>query len=124
MTSGRNKAFMDPFKPLSPEHRAYWQKVLNASHQNFIKDVKLGRGERLIINDDVFSGLIYNGTQALEQGLIDGFGDYMYVARELIKNDNVIDITRSPNNLKQILEQLSTSVSQGIINSLQRISLH
>ncbi|KZX72197.1 peptidase S49, partial [Oleiphilus sp. HI0009] len=71
-TSGEHKAFLDPFSEEDPEEVAFWKTVLTSTHQQFIDKVKEGRGDRLVENDKLFSGLIWNGEQALELGLIDG----------------------------------------------------
>jgi len=71
-TAGRNKAFLDPFSPMTDEARDKWQAVLDETHQQFINAVKEGRGDRLTITDDVFSGMVFTGSQAQKIGLIDG----------------------------------------------------
>lgn len=71
-TAGRNKAFLDPFAPMTEEAKTKWQAVLDETHQQFIHAVKEGRGDRLTITDDVFSGMIFTGSQAINIGLIDG----------------------------------------------------
>jgi len=71
-TAGRNKAFLDPFTPMTDEARNKWQAVLDETHQQFINAVKEGRGDRLTITDDVFSGMVFTGSQAAKIGLIDG----------------------------------------------------
>jgi protease-4 len=42
-TSGEHKAFLDPFSPQKPEETAFWQGVLDTTHQQFIAMVKQGR---------------------------------------------------------------------------------
>ncbi|MBJ7538237.1 S49 family peptidase [Marinomonas transparens] len=71
-TAGRNKAFLDPFAPMTEEAKSKWQAVLDETHQQFITAVKIGRGDRLTITDDVFSGMVFTGSQAVNIGLIDG----------------------------------------------------
>ncbi|BFM48303.1 signal peptide peptidase SppA [Marinomonas sp. THO17] len=71
-TAGRNKAFLDPFTPMTDEAKPKWQSVLNETHQQFINAVKAGRGDKLQITDDVFSGMVFTGSQAEKIGLIDG----------------------------------------------------
>ncbi|MFG6666700.1 signal peptide peptidase SppA [Halomonas sp. HNIBRBA4712] len=81
MTAGENKAFLDPFQPLNEEIAAFWQGVLNQTHEQFINDVRAGRGDRLVESDELFSGLIWSGEQAIELGLIDELGNLEQVAR-------------------------------------------
>jgi len=86
-TAGRNKDFLDPFVPMSKEGKEKWQAVLDETHQQFIHAVEVGRGDRLKITDDVFSGMIFTGVQAQKIGLIDGLSS----AHDLLK-------TRFPNS--------------------------
>jgi len=97
-TSGENKAFLDPFSPLKKSDKEFWQSVLTVTHKQFISQVKKGRGDRLKSDEQVFSGLIWTGEQALEMGLIDGLGSTGFVAREVVGEENIVDFTlkRSP----------------------------
>src|SRR5690606_7119832 len=69
LTAGRNKGFLDPFSPLSPEHRSHAQTMLDEIHQQFIKVVRDGRGARLKESPDLFSGLFWTGERSIELGL-------------------------------------------------------
>src|SRR3990167_4135397 len=46
-TAATNKDRLDPYESLNPEDKAKIQSVLDAVHQDFINDVKQGRGNRL-----------------------------------------------------------------------------
>ncbi len=74
ITSGEHKALLDPFSPLTSDMKKFWEGVLSKTHQQFIERVKAGRGDRLKDAPEVFSGLLWNGEQAKEIGLIDGLG--------------------------------------------------
>ncbi|MEM1243803.1 MAG: S49 family peptidase [Pseudomonadota bacterium] len=95
--SGDEKGFLDPFSPLKPKDLAYAQKMLNIVHQNFINAVKQGRGQRLKITPEIFSGLAWTGVQAKQLGLIDGFASPGDVARNIIKAKHIVDYTKKPN---------------------------
>jgi protease IV len=111
-TSGEHKAFLDPFSDLKETEKAFWQTVLDSTHQQFIRVVQEGRGERLKDNDKLFSGLIWNGEQALELGLIDGLGSAGHVAREVIEAEDIIIYGGKKPFLKRLTEQLGTSIGQ------------
>lgn len=80
-TAGEDKAFLDPFSEVAPDQRRFWQSVLDTTHQQFIDAVREGRGDRLADDDELFSGLIWSGEQALSLGLIDGLDSIEGVAR-------------------------------------------
>ncbi|KZZ62360.1 peptidase S49 [Oleiphilus sp. HI0125] len=116
-TSGEHKAFLDPFSEENPEEVAFWKTVLTSTHQQFIDKVKEGRGDRLVENDKLFSGLIWNGEQALELGLIDGLGSSSYVARELVGAEDIVDFSLQPDPFQQFTESLGVSIG-GAISSV------
>lgn len=93
LTAGDNKAFLDPFLPLNEAQKNHMQVILNEVHQQFIKVVRDGRGKRLKETPDMFSGLVWNGTKAVELGLADGFGTVQSVARDVIKAKQIVDYT-------------------------------
>jgi len=118
-TSGEHKAFLDPFSPAKAEESEFWQGVLDSTHQQFIKVVEKGRGDRLIKdNKDLYSGLIWNGEQALAMGLIDGLGSPGYVAREVIQAEEIVDYSIKPSPLESFTEQLGLSIGEGVATLL------
>jgi protease-4 len=68
LTAGANKGMLDPFSPVDEKQKAYAEAMLEQIHQQFITVVKRGRGDRLKLNDDTFSGLFWNGEEAVNQG--------------------------------------------------------
>jgi len=110
-TSGKNKGFLDPFLAENPAQVVMLQKMLDLIHQEFIDKVKAGRGSRLKIDDDTFSGLFWTGIQAKERGLIDGFASSGQVAREIFKLDKVVDYTYEPNVLEKLAGRVGTSLA-------------
>ncbi len=93
LTAGENKALLDPFSPLNPSHKAFAQDLLNEIHQQFIQVVRDGRGKRLRETPEMFSGLFWSGQRSIELGLADGLGSSESVARDVIKEENIVDFT-------------------------------
>ncbi|GAB4392491.1 MAG: signal peptide peptidase SppA [Gammaproteobacteria bacterium] len=117
-TAGARKDFMDPFLPLNPADAQFIQQLLRTTHQQFIDNVKQGRGNRLVNNPDLFSGLVWSGVQAKQLGLIDDFGSAGYVAREVIKQENIVDYTDKPNVFNQITKRFGASVANTTLTRL------
>ncbi len=109
LTSGEQKGFLDPFSPLKPADAAHMKEVLASTHQQFIKVVKEGRGDRLVNDPKLFSGLIWTGEQSLDLGLIDGLGSSSYVAREVIGAKKIVNYTLKPNPLERFAEKIGAS---------------
>ena len=93
LTTGANKALLDPFSPVDPRQRDAIQANLDEIHQQFIAAVRAGRGARLKETPEVFSGLVWNGKRAVELGLADDIGTLEGVARDVIKADEIVDFT-------------------------------
>lgn len=114
LTSGDHKGFLDPFSPMKPGDEKIAQTMLDSVHDQFINDVKKGRGDRLKINQDTFSGLAWTGQQALGQGLIDGFGSPGDVARNVIKAKHIEDFTVKPNPFDLFADHIGASFASHI----------
>ena len=114
ITAGDNKGVLDPFSPLKPEDEAHARHMLNEVHQQFINAVKQGRGDRLVERDDLFSGLFWSGVTAKEYGLIDGFGDASYVARELVGEKQLVDFTAEEDPFDRFAKRLGLGMAEGL----------
>jgi protease-4 len=123
LTAGENKAILDPFSPLNEKHRAHTQAMLDQIHQQFIAVVKQGRGQRLKETPDIFSGLFWNGQKAIELGLADQLGTLDYVAREVVKAEEVIDYTPKENVAERLAQRLGASIGDGAIRTLRRATM-
>jgi len=122
-TAGEHKAFLDPFSPIKEEEKQFWQQVLKQTHQQFINAVKTGRGDRLQLTDEVTSGLIWNGEQALALGLVDGLGSVRYVAREIVGEEELRDYTVKDSPLKMFSQEFGVSVGKGVALALKEESI-
>ena len=113
LTAGENKGFLDPFSPMSDAQRAHAQTMLNQIHAQFINVVKTGRGDRLKLDTPgLFSGLFWSGEQAVEYGLADQLGNVDYVAREVIKAEEVIDYTRRDNVAEKLAKKFGAAMAE------------
>jgi protease IV len=121
MTAGENKGFMDPFSPQTEKQRAFAQAMLNQIHQQFISVVKAGRGTRLKETPETFSGLFWTGQQAIEMGLADQLGNLDYVAREVVKAEELMDYTRRDNVAERLVKRFGASIGQGAALALKTL---
>ncbi len=95
LTAGENKGFLDPFTPLDPAQKAHASTLLREIHEQFIRVVQEGRGERLKDAPEIFSGIVWTGQRSIDLGLADEIGSAEYVAREVIKAETVVDFSPS-----------------------------
>ncbi len=117
-TSGEHKGFLDPFQPQKDSEVKFWQSVLDKTHQQFIESVKRGRGDRLSQDPRLFSGLIWSGEQALQYGLIDGLGSSSFVAREVVKESNIVDFTIKESPLERFAKRIGTGAAEALATQL------
>jgi protease IV len=121
LTAGENKGFMDPFSAQSEKQRAFAQTMLNQIHQQFIGVVKAGRGKRLKETPETFTGLFWTGQQAIELGLADQYGSLEYVAREVVKTEEIIDYTRRDNVAERLAKKFGAAMGEGAMKALKAI---
>jgi len=111
LVSGENKAFLDPFSPVEPKQKQHAQSMLDQIHRQFIDVVKRGRGKRLKDDADMFSGLVWTGARSIELGLSDGFGSVEYVAREVIKAEDIVDFTQKENLAERFAKRFGAAMA-------------
>ncbi|MCF8158036.1 MAG: S49 family peptidase [Burkholderiaceae bacterium] len=118
MTAGVNKAMLDPFSPVNPKHKVLAQAMLNEVHQQFISVVREGRGKRLKETQETFSGLFWSGEAGIKMGLADELGSYEYVAREVIKQENIVDFTASEGLADRVARKFGASMTQSMFKGM------
>lgn len=131
LTAGEHKGFLDPFSHKKDEDVIHIKNMLNNIHQQFIKIVKTGREKSLtakgkvalLDNPDLFSGLVWTGEQALELGLVDGLGSSSYVAREIIKAEEIKNFTYKPNYLDRFAERLGATTARTLQLKLNSMTI-
>lgn len=119
LTAGENKGMLDPFSPQDEKQRAHAKVMIDQVHQQFIQVVRDGRGRRLKETPETFSGLYWNGEEAVRSGLADHFGNLDYVAREVIKAPEVIDYTPRENVAERLAKRFGASIGAGAVKALQ-----
>jgi len=112
LTAGANKAMLDPFLPLDEQHKQYALALMNEIHAQFIAVVREGRGDRLKETPEMFSGLIWTGQKGIELGLADAVGTLDYVAREVVKADEIVDFTQKENFAERLARRFGASVAR------------
>ena len=121
LTAGENKGFLDPFSAQTEKQRAFAQAMLGQIHQQFIAVVKAGRGDRLKETPETFSGLFWTGQQAVELGLADKLGTLEYVAREVVKQEEIVDYTRRDNVAERLAKRFGAAVGEGAMKAVRAL---
>ncbi|HWP20304.1 MAG TPA: signal peptide peptidase SppA [Burkholderiaceae bacterium] len=121
ITAGEHKGFLDPFSPMDQEEKAYAQEMLEQIHGQFVNIVREGRGKRLKETPNTFSGLFWTGEQAVAMGLADDFGSLDYVAREVVKAEEVIDYTPRENVAERLAKRFGAAIGQGAVQAMRAL---
>ncbi len=118
LSAGENKAILDPFSPVNPKHQVFAQEMLNEIHQQFITVVREGRGDRLKETPEMFSGLFWSGETSVKLGLADAIGNSEYVAREVIKQENIVDFTSREGFANRLAKRLGASMANQFTSNM------
>ena len=121
LAAGENKAFLDPFSPLSENHREYAQSMLSDIHAQFVAAVRDGRGTRLKETPEMFSGLVWNGQRAVELGLADAVGSVDSVAREVIGAEEIADFTPSEDLPSRLARRFGAEAGRVAVRTLRSV---
>ncbi len=115
LTAGANKGFLDPFSPQDEKQKEHARVLLGEIHKQFIDVVRKGRGERLQESPEMFSGLMWTGSQSIAMGLADDFGTVDSVARDVIKVENILDYSVKENIAERFAKRLGAEMTQGLV---------
>ena len=124
LVSGENKAFLDPFSPVDEKQKRYAQSMLDDIHKQFIEVVRKGRGKRLKESPDIFSGLLWTGEKSIEVGLSDGYGSVDYVAREVIKAEDILDFTKKQDFTERFAKRFGAAMAGVMAKVLAQAQLN
>jgi protease-4 len=111
ITAGENKGMLDPFSPLDEKDQEYAKQLVNEIHQQFIGVVREGRGKRLKETPEMFSGLIWTGQKSVDLGLADGFGSLEFVAREVVKAEEIVDFSQKEGLAEKVAKRFGAAAA-------------
>ena len=114
LASGKNKSFLDPFAPVVEEHKEHAEKMLHQIHEQFIGVVRQGRGKKLKETPDMFTGLLWVGQKSIDLGLADAIGGVEYVARDVIKAEEIVDYTVRENVAERLAKKFGAGMAEGM----------
>ncbi len=117
-TAGEHKGMLDPFSDEKPDEVAHVKGMLKNIHRQFIDAVRQGRGDRLADDPDIFSGLFWTGEESVKLGLVDGLGSSSYVAREIIKQERIVDFTPRPDYLQRFVDRFGVAMASSMVRLL------
>jgi protease-4 len=112
LTSGGSKGMLDPFLPENPGDKAHMLGLLKEVHEQFISAVKDGRGKRLKGEQELFTGLMWTGQSGIQLGLADAIGTVDSVARDVIKEENIVDYTQKESLTEKFARRVGATAAR------------
>ena len=85
--SGQYKDIMSPTREMTEEERQIFQTMINNSYEGFVKVISEGRNMTIDQVKKFADGRIYDGRQAKELKLIDGYGYLDDVIEQMRKQE-------------------------------------
>jgi protease IV len=122
ITAGDNKGMLDPFSPLDEKDVKHARQMVDDIHQQFIGVVREGRGKRLKETPDMFSGLIWTGQKSVDLGLADALGSLEFVAREVIKAEEIVDYTQKEGVVEKFAKRFGAGAAAALAEAALRSS--
>ena len=108
ITSGENKVFLDPFSDAKNSDISYAKKMILQIHNNFIDVVRTGRGDKLINNEEIFSGKIWTGKDSISLGLVDGEETLKSASINIFGTSNIVNYSFKKNFSEQLFDNFSS----------------
>ncbi|WML25302.1 signal peptide peptidase SppA [Neobacillus sp. OS1-33] len=87
--SGKHKDIMSPTRKMTEEERQIMQSMINNSYQGFVKVISEGRNLPVNQVKKMADGRVYDGRQAKDLHLIDGFGYLDDVVNRMKKQEKL-----------------------------------
>lgn len=121
-TQGSNKAILDPFLPEKQEDIETIMKVQSDIYNNFKDHVNSSRKGKLTLDEEqVFSGKIWSGRQAVEAGLADKIGDMYSELKNRFGNEVIIKVVNQEkswlkNKLNMVFDIFFDKLKQNLLS--------
>lgn len=87
--SGKYKDIMSPTRKMTEEERQILQRMINNSYEGFVKVISEGRHLSIDQVKKLADGRVYDGRQAKELHLIDGYGYLDETIKKMKKDENL-----------------------------------
>eukprot|EP00435_Cladocopium_sp_Y103_P042158 s1083_g11.t1 len=118
ITAGKWKRTVDTLSEVTEEQRAKAQEDLQAIHEAFKGMVQQQRNSLDV--DEVATGEVFLGAEAMQRGLVDRLGTSDEVLEEFMKVSDVIEVSIAPKKKGPLRELLEGRVeaAEGAVSSL------
>ncbi|MBE1299717.1 MAG: hypothetical protein GJ680_07405 [Alteromonadaceae bacterium] len=121
ITSGEDKALMDPFVHITDEKKAKLKsQLITPLYDIFVETVKANRGDKLDLSEpDLFTGMIFHGAKARDIGLVDDIQSLDMVTSQLkaeYNTKNVVIYNKPEFSIREILTSSIENAVSSYVN--------
>jgi len=122
LTSGSNKALLDPFQNATDEQLSKIQEfIVEPLHQQFVTAMEQARAGVLDTeHPDLYTGMVWTGTKAIELGLVDSIASTVEVEELLKEETDATRLERMGRQSFSLRTFLSAAISDGIESAVAR----
>jgi protease-4 len=124
LVAGNLKDMGIPFKELTPEERALFEKSLDSIHNYFIEEVAENRNLRKKDVEKIATGMFYLGVEAKELGLVDELGSkeevINYIEKQIGEEVDLVEYKKERgllSSLSQVINEKFFYIGKGFGNS-------
>jgi protease-4 len=120
--SGPYKDVGNPGREMTPEEKAYLQKMVDNVHQQFVRDVARGRQMKVETVQEVADGRIFTGEQAMELGLVDELGnlkDAINAAAKMAAIEGEPKVVYPEKEKKSLFDYVFDRITDQLANKVQ-----
>lgn len=111
LTSGEHKNLIDQFKPMSEEAKEkLTDGLINPMHEKFVHDVLAARPHLADTSDNLFSGFIWLGDQAADNGLVDKVATIVEVENIMISETGALHHRLTHRSSRGFMQFLTSSL--------------
>jgi protease-4 len=125
LVAGNLKDIGIPFKDLTAEERALFEKSLESIHDYFIEEIAENRNLRKRDVEKIATGMFYLGAEAKELGLVDELGSrdevINYIEKQIGEEADLVEYKKERgflSSLGQVMNENSFFIGKGIGSSL------
>ena len=115
-TAGKDKSMLDPFRPEREEDVVRIKELQKQIHKNFKDHITARRGDKLPTDQDLFTGEIWVGEQAIEVGLVDAVGHVLPVLKDRYGDKVRLRVSSTK---RSIFQRFGIGPSGNILSSIE-----
>ncbi len=105
-TAGKSKSMLDPFAAEKESDIELVKELQGEIHEHFKTWVKSRRGKKIQLQEEsIFNGRVWTGSQAIENGIIDGISSYVdFIRNKYGKNAKIIETERKRSFISSLIK--------------------